>query len=465
MALRRLSVRRGLLLAALLCVSVPGGGAARASEAASGETPSSETPSSEASSSEEAPAEAPPYVEPGGAACAQYVTRSMPGITPQAPPRGLPCRQVAVFLLDKMLEQGVPTEAVQPIVDVGGTHGGAGQSSAVPSVLPTPEAGATVSASGTHAGPKLLAEIRVNPLSLAAASTEDKAYYSRVADIRLLLPVSSGAAPSSLQDIKYVGLRVLVNMAGLGVLSEPSGSHVYAASQTALKVQAASSSMLRRLRELLEKSSDVPGCANALLAKNEQAAQAMCGGAISLQEVTLANQEFLKAVGKARIEADSRYWGLDLRGDFGDPTLAGDEHRRGTYLSASMAGGYAIVEGTRYIQPRWRLGATYAYARGVPEEGAVLGPYKAVYALDVAAGLELGTVRQAQRVKANVGLEARLAREDSVGDTRYFLLNVGLTVPTSESSSLSVGISLPLAGSRPALLTLGGDLSLLLSGK
>lgn len=399
------------------------------------------------------------YNEPNGAACAQYVQQTM-GATPAAAPDGLPCNQIAVYILSQPLSAPVvevPKEAVQPIVDVGGTHGGPGQASSVPSVLPTPNAGATVSASGTPGGPELITEIRFNPLALAASNAEDEAYYSRVSDVRLLLPVSSVSAPSSIRDFQYAGVRVLVNMAGIGVLSTPSGEKVYQEAQkAALKVQQSSGETLQVLLRLLETAPDLPACANALQKGDEPGMEKACGGKVSMDTVILDNKDFLEAVEKARIQADSNYWGLDLRGDFGDPTLSGDATKRGTYLSASVAGGSAFIEGDRYLQPRWRVGATYAYPRSTRV---------ANYSLDAALGFELGVVRRSQRVKANIGIEARVSKEDAQGDTNFYIFNVGLTVPTTQTTSVSVGLSLPLSGDRPTLLTLGGDFSLLFGGR
>jgi len=430
MVLRRAAVIRALSLAALLGGLVP--------EAAGAED----------------------YKEPNGAACAQYVQQTL-GFAPAAAPEGLPCRQIATAVLAKASEAKkpvaeVPLESVQPIVDVGGTHGGPGQASAVPSVLPTPEAGATVAASGTPDGPELLTEIRFNPLALAASDPAEQAYYSRVSDIRLLLPVSSASAASSIRDIQYAGVRVRVNMAGIGALSTASGTKVYQeAQQAALAVQTDSAEVLRRVRELLERASDVTGCADALMNRDTAAQERACGGTLDMTDLLLSNETFLARLSKARIEADSNYWGLDLRGDFGDPTLSGDASKLGTYISAGVAGGSAFIKGDRYLQPRWRLGATYSYPRSTRV---------ANYSVDAALGFEMGVVRRFQRIKANVGIEARVSKEDAQGDTNFYVFNAGLTVPTTQTTSVSIGLTLPLAGNRPALLTLGGDFSLLFGG-
>src|SRR5581483_7174682 len=256
-------------------------------------------------------------------------------------PGNNPCNRLVTIVYAGVQEalrnqNAVPPSAIQPQIQ-NGDRNASGPAVGVPSGFPTPLAGATVGVAGTKSGPRVLANLSVNPLSVGSDSTKALSWSSRLADITVLLPIATNTStpPATTNGLDFVGVRLRVN--GLAV---SSGDAAY---QTALDAYTnyanTSSALFESIRAALLGAADVSSCADALTSLNDVASVAACGGAISVSATRQADAVFRDKIKNALWEADRSYLGLDARLDVGDPTFSGNPAARGTVLVTTLAAG------------------------------------------------------------------------------------------------------------------------------
>lgn len=356
--------------------------------------------------------------------------------------------------LAKDAKDGISVADVQPNPVLGGIHNSLGQASPVPSPLPTPLAGVTAAAVGTETGAKLVTEIKLNPLALLYADkVEETSWASRTADAVLILPASTDGP---LEKLEYFGFHVRFNAFGF----KNGAQALKNLRESYDKLAAASTKFNEALVVTIKEAEDTTKCITALSKQDSSPAsiQEACGRHVDFDSFLPAQQDFHDATEEARRDADRRYLGLDLRGDFGDPRFTGRDEQRGTRLLASVAAGQRLGDGAQYAQLRGRLGAAYTHLRDTD---------KTNYALDWGLGLEFGSETDARTTKGSVGLEGRAGGFDTgTGDTKYMDLLLGVTVPFSVGSGISIGLAIPMvqprdAGRKPTL-SISGDWELLL---
>ena len=377
-----------------------------------------------------------------------------------ASPPSDPCGMLATVIYGDIAERvarkakrAITPADVQAHPVLGGVHGTVGQAGAVPPAVPTPLAGATGSVVSTETGAKVLAEIELNPLGLLYTDDAEKtSWASRTADAVLVVPASTNG---SLEKLDYFGVRVRFNASGFanGALAMASLKQSY----KELAIVAAD--FADRLEAVITGAPRTALCITALESEDNFNIQNHCGTDFDLEGLLPAEQKFREASAKARREADRRYLGLDLRGDFGDPRFTGLAEQRGTRLLGAVSAGQRLNEGPRYAQLRGRLGFAYTYLRDTRMTN---------YALDWGLGMEFGSETDARVTKGSVGLEGRAGGVDTgAGDTRYMDLRVGITVPFSAGSGISLGVTFPIIQPRDVerkpMLSINGDWELLLS--
>lgn len=362
--------------------------------------------------------------------------------------------QVYTTVKDRLTKQTaqVPPRAVQPIIQLGDASGAGAQSSAVPSGFPTPQAGGNVGVVGTRDGPRMVAALSVNPLSVATSSTKELAWASRTADVSLVVPVQTSQAQggATRDAFDYIGIHAKVNALGIA-----SGDAVYGAVVDAYKAYAEQSTALSQAIEAaLNGASDVGACSTALINADDLTASAACGGSISLSAIREADVAFRAKLAAATWEADRQYFGLDARAEFGDPTFSGDASRRGTTMVATLAAGRRLGDRSRYLMLRAKAGVAYSS----------LDNSQTAFSFDGGIAAELGSLTDVQAIRASVGIDGRkTSKSAGLVDTNYADLHVDLSVPFATGAGLTIGFSTPLGSStHGAMLTLSGDWSLLL---
>jgi hypothetical protein len=364
------------------------------------------------------------------------------------------CRKVATLIYDKVrsavVAKSLPMDAVEPKpTETVGGQGSPAQTAAVPSVAPTSQAGGTVAFAGTAAGPRLVSALSLNPLSLGADNAKSFAWSSRTTDISIVVPVATSGTPS-LSGIDFVGVRLRVN-----ALGPAAGSAAYNAALAAYEgVAQQSTDLAGDIEAALGKASDIARCAAAIEASDLAAESVSCGGQIATGSSVAAQADFQAKIATARAEADRQYLGLDLRGDFGDPTFSGNPGARGATVLAALGAGKRFGSERKSLTLRGRAGAAYSY---------LSQSHDTAYSIDWGVGAELGTTFGAQPGRGSVGLEGRQSKTSGTpADTNFVDLKVGVAVPLTNGTAVSVGISIPLQGGHTSQLTVAGDWSLLL---
>ena len=307
---------------------------------------------------------------------------------------------------------------------------------------------------GTETGAKLVTEIKLNPLAiLYSDDVKETSWASRTADAVLILPASTDGP---LEKLEYFGFHVRFNAFGF-----KNGAQALKNLQESYgKLATASTKFNEALVAIINQADDTAKCITALNQQDSSPAAIADarGRPVDFDSFLPAQQDFHNATEAARREADRRYLGLDLRGDFGDPRFTGNDKQRGTRLLASIAAGQRLGDGAQYAQLRGRLGAAYTHLRDTD---------KTNYALDWGLGLEFGSETDARTIKGSVGLEGRAGGFDTgTGDTKYMDLLLGVTVPFSVGSGISIGLAVPMIKPRDAgrtpTLSINGDWKLLL---
>ncbi len=347
----------------------------------------------------------------------------------------------------------VPLEAIEPLPQGNASPIAAGQTTPVPSLAPAGLAAGTLGFSGTQTGPKVVTILSINPLTLPMTDTKKLAWASRTADLTVALPISTSPAGGGASAFEYVGVRLRLN--AFGALN---GSAALAAATKRYEAFAQSSNALwNQVLQVIDTAPDVVACAKALYQRSERV-EAACGAAVGTSLLAESRQALLESLNDLRFEADRQYLGLDLRGDFGDPTFSGDPALRGSLLLGALGYGVRLGGPTNAAMLRLRLGAAYQQLHATPTSPTA--------SVDYGLGLEWASAGGVQSLRFDLGLEGRRALSGpAFGDTNFNDLRLGVGVPLSNGTSISVGVSIPLGASNPhaPILTMAGDWALLLS--
>lgn len=369
------------------------------------------------------------------------------------------CRRVAVAVTSDWGTRELFGTAVDPR-DVAATRD---QTTASPGevaapIEPVEAAGGSVAAVGTDRGAGAVAAIALNPsiFFVDPSNTEAVARWSRVSDVTLLVPVSDmddgegDDARGGGEAVDYVGIRWGLNITGLR-----RGSVLHRAVVAAYnRFLGAGTPQILRIQNLLSTlpSENLEPCIR-ILAETQSLDEAAvgritqtCGGApIAADPTVIAGLR--EAIQAARIQADSRYLGLDLRADFGDLSLAGVDTVTGTALFAGIGWGQRFMRQTDATGGvRTHLGVRYWDVDGTEDNNVA-----------VEGGLGFESIRyysyQRLALAAGVDFQHRTGAAASDEETTSIGLTGTLNVPVTPTSSVTLNFVAPVRGERrgPAL--------------
>ncbi|MFQ5569253.1 MAG: hypothetical protein ACE5G0_06235 [Rhodothermales bacterium] len=390
----------------------------------------------------------------------------------------LTCFELAAFIVDSFAsrlylgvaeEQTIPRDLQSSAPQGAATGGSPAQDEAIPSVQPLALAGGSIAAVGTDAGAHAITALTLNP-SLFFFNSDAKeavAKFSRFTDVTFFFPVDE-LDQNDDGKVDYFGVRARVN---INSFSQGSEIMQKARSLFASLVQQ-ETELADKISNVLETAPDVEKCANAYIAgqNTEQA----CKGTVSISLDETQYEALREQLQAAREEADAFYYGIDLRFDFGDPTLGEVPGADGT----ALFGGIAI--GKRFVNTslssggiRGRLGIRYVDQDDFIDSTNVdkVNPVKGEtnFALEGGFGFELMKAFQQQPIRLSGGFEFRLGDPpndmDEEFQTNYLLFRASLNIPVTSSNSLSLSVGAPLIGEVTPTLSVNVNWALLLPNK
>ncbi|HST63478.1 MAG TPA: hypothetical protein VLK84_32505, partial [Longimicrobium sp.] len=188
-----------------------------------------------------------------------------------------------------------------------------------------------------------------------------------------------------------------------------------------------------------------------------------CGGAPDPDDPA-AITGLQEAIQAARIEADSRYFGLDLRADFGDLSLAGVDTVPGTSIFAGLGWGARSVRNTQTSTGlRAHGGARYW---DTDDEDEDQDGENANFAVEAGVAFEAIRFYDYQRLTLVGGVDGRLQTTGAADDEEKGSINfrASLNVPVTSTASVSVNLVAPMVGERRGpVLSIKGNWRLLRS--
>jgi hypothetical protein len=329
------------------------------------------------------------------------------------------------------------------------------QGQAIPSVQPAGVAAGTIAAFGTNSNQEALAALSLNPAVLFLGDLASQAFAkaSRVADVTIFVPVTmsktetgsgTDTPTTGSSGFQYFGARVRVNVNGL-----KAGDAVWAkADELISKFTDQTRDIANQVTAALAAAADASACAVALY--NDAGADAItagCGHDVVLVADLDGAERLRAALTDVRRKADSKYFGADIRMDFGDPTLGAVENAAGNFLFAGLSAG-ARRDGagpnglkTYSLGMRARLGARHAKLDSEPD---------AELAIEWGAGIELVRFLGDDEVNVSLGFEGRHGNSDqalfSQLQTNVVLVRTSISLPLTTGNHIGINLSYPVAG-------------------
>ena len=346
------------------------------------------------------------------------------------------------------------------------------QGHAIPSVQPAGVAAGTIAALGTDAGQGAIAALSVNPatLFLAQQVSEQLAKFSRLADITVFVPITSAtttaattttgttgsAAANRPGTLRYFGARLRLNVTGIS-----SGSTVWNKADE-LRTAWIKTLVVKatELGAILAKAPNVSGCVTDLLGPHAAVAT-VCGAPFEFAPDLNQASQLREELTKVRREADSRYFGADIRVDSGDPTLGAVANSSGQFLFAGVSMGRRLNTaegGTAGIRGRVGIRNAKLDTQATAEfgvEGGIgfeLARYLGEDELDVSGAIDF------RYSKAPEALRERL-------QSNFSMLRGSLSIPIGGANSVSINLGLPISGAVSPTLSVNFNWGLLLPTK
>lgn len=415
--------RRGLLATALLCLTT--------------------TPTT---------AQSPQQVE-----CARLAGAAAAGLGDES------CFFLAGTLVGALGTQMILQRDLQP-ADEGGARaaGSLAQGEAVPTAQPMAIGGGSLSAVGSDAGSDAITALTFNPTIFfgAASSGEELARNSRLADVTVFFPMDELDRDDD-GDVDYFGLRMRVNFTGLG-----AGSELWAAARRLQALTVSETTATERLDEVLSALpvARLGACVESLRDVSSTTAERTeaCGEDVRRRLDAQGYEQFRQSLVPLRTQADSRYFGLDVRLDFGDPTLGAVPDAQAVAINAGIAFGRQLV-GADALAPstgiRFRAGVRYTELVDVDETS---------FALDGGLGFALRRPVDVEKaLTLTGGFEFRFGGVDEALDAAFqsdfVVFRAALSVPMTDQVGITMSFGRPLVGDEISqTLSVTGDWRLLL---
>ena len=378
-------------------------------------------------------------------------------------PRGHPCQALALGLVAKLTNDfwAVGPGDLQPTSSgSSSTTGTLGQSEVVPSVQPLAVAGGSVSAVGSDAGADAITSLTFNPSIFFDGDRESVVRGSRLIDFTAFFPVDNLDRDED-GDIDYFGFRIRVNFTGLS-----AGKQVWDKAEAEFAKllgweTEAAGALLDRFASMTE--SMMRACAAAIQSgRGPQTIEASCGRLLTPEEEDY--EAFRAELDRVRTEADSRYFGLDLRLDSGDPTLGVVENAEATAITGGLAFGRQFVgSAPDPLAPsagiRGRAGLRYTHLREIDETS---------FAFDGGLAFVMKrplTIEQALMLSGGVEFRFGNVDEELEGEFQsdFLAFRAALAVPVTEQTAITISFARPLIGDEVSpTITVTADWKLLL---
>lgn len=345
----------------------------------------------------------------------------------------------------------------------------ANQSDAVPALYPFALAGGSVGGAGTEGGTNALTAISLNPAIFFGNmdDPEQSARLGRMMDLSVIVPLTKIEDPLE-DELQYLGVRARINMTGA-----EEGSQLYSDVLNAFKGVLAMSELEEAgIHQLLVNAPDLPTCVaqmEEVLAGNADPGTIAiaCGEDFSVARADQHFSSYKYLLEQLVEQADSKYFGLDLRGDFGDPTLGAIDSARGTSIYAGVGYGFSKENKEQHAGTtnfNSRLGLRYKDMEDIEAT---------VFDIDGALGIEIARPFHYQQIKFGCGLEFRTSIEESTEniiydrldealETDYLFFRVALNVPITASNSFAVQYGTSVIGDKPSVLSVNFNWKLLL---
>lgn len=374
------------------------------------------------------------------------------------------CFVLAGHIVDSLtrLLYGPAPRDVQSDVTGAATAGSLAQSEPVPGAQPLGVGGASVAAVGSDSGAKAIVALTVNPAIFFTSlnKTEEIARVSRIADLTVLFPVDNLDRDKD-GRVDYVGARLRLNLTG----SKAGSAVLKKAGEELQKLVEEETDLALQFEKLLASAPNVGDCYDALLAEETDEARiaGQCGTRFAIEIDEKRYENFRQRMAEVRAEADSKYFGLDLRFDFGDPTLGAVENARATSIDAGLAWGRQLLGADptgASLGLKARAGARYTHLDDIEETS---------YAFDGAVGFEgRRPLEQGQAITASAGFEARYGGAADTEDelqTNYTVFRAALAVPLAGMTGLTLAVAAPIDGPISPALSVNFNWGLLLPKK
>jgi len=337
------------------------------------------------------------------------------------------CRTLATQIIDAVTEKLYRMEPrdAQNTGARAATGGALSQSEAVPDAQPVAVGGASVAAVGTDSGARSIVALTINP-AIFLTSPKDRegiTRSTRIADLTVLLPVNDLDRDKD-GVVDYVGARLRLNFTGAA-----SGRRILDAGTAFLKTVQAQADQVNEIHRAFLRAADITACAEALADDETDAGDVTqaCGGPVDLRADPALYRTMRDEIAAARAEADARYFGLDLRADFGDPTLGAVEHASATAINAGFAWGRRLIGDDPLATTagiRARAGLRYAHLRDLGNTS---------FAFDGGLGFEFRRpLDESSEAVVSAGFEFRYGGAGEVEEelqTNYTVFRAAITIP------------------------------------
>ncbi|MBM4185140.1 MAG: hypothetical protein FJ207_13140 [Gemmatimonadetes bacterium] len=369
----------------------------------------------------------------------------------------------ARMIRDPSAAPAVSLRDLQPALDGSASAPGSlAQSEVVPAARPMAIGGGSISAVGSEAGSDAITALTFNPAIFYGSdrSGESVARNSRLADVTIYFPMDELDRDAD-GGIDYFGVQLRVNVTGLG-----AGSALWSAAEGLRDLTVIETRETERLELALRgmPADRSAACVEQVgqAAAPSEAVVAACGADLRPDLDLPTYEEFRQSLVPLKEQADSRYFGLDVRMDFGDPTLGGVANASAVSINAGLALGKQFV-GAEPLAPsagvRLRGGVRYTDSQDLGET-----------ALSADAGLGFVLRRPVDYDKAvtlSSGFELRFGDVDEALEgalqSDYVAFRAGLSVPITAQAGITVSFAQPLVGDAVSqTLSVTGDWRLLL---
>ncbi len=329
---------------------------------------------------------------------------------------------------------------------------------AVNAIEPVETAAGSVGAVGTESGSSAIAAIAINPAFFLVSPSDIKgvAKWSRFTDLSLLVPASDADKDQD-GDVDYIGIRWRINITGLSAGDSLvaavgnaferilDGGSAERAAITAALTQV-NDSILESCMESIAQAGEVGRSPDELSASFKKAASACGDASFLLEESIPLYQQFDESIRAARIAADRRYFGLDLRGDFGDLRRFGVDTLSGRSITVSLGYGrrFAFLDSRASNGLRTNLGVKYFEANGASN---------ARFAATGGVAYELIRYYEDQRLSFTAGIDFEADNKKAASAEAgpdFLALRTSLNVPLAGATSMTVTFGKPIVGAKTA---------------